>query len=73
MINHFTQFCLEKISNLVKLDFKIKAINLKIIKNFNWIYHYQFYFSKHLVFISCSKIDSSITIQVSQCPTYYLM
>ena len=72
MINHFTQFCLEKINNLVKLDFK-KAFNLKIIKSFNWIYHYQFYFSKHLVFISCSKIDSSITIQVSQCPTYYLM
>ena len=72
MINHFTHFCLEKINNLVKLDFK-KAFNLKIIKNFNWICHFQFYFSKHLVFISCSKIDSSITIQVSQCPTYYLL
>ena len=72
MTNHFTHFCLEKINNLVKLDFK-KAFNLEIIKNFNWIYHFQFYFSKHSVFISCSKIDSSITIQVSQCPTYYLM
>ena len=72
MTNHFTHFCLEKINNLVKLDFK-KAFNLKIIKNFNWICHFQFYFSKHLVFISCSKIDSSITIQVSQCHTYYLM